>query len=130
MTRKIKIFVLVFITVFNLNTLVGQDKKSRFSKELIETFTDSQKELIEKEKKYLSKQRILIRETFTDSQKEIVADTTKSYIEKRKMLMESFSNDQKKLIERYDRRIDTIRKKFNKSLSKNQRILILVIKIL
>ena len=124
MTRKIKIFVLLFITVFNLNTLVSQDKKSRFSKELIETFTDSQKELIEKEKKYLSKQRISIRMTFTDSQKEIIADTTISYREKRKMVMESFSNDQKKLIERYDRRIDTIRKKFNKSLSKKQRILI------
>ena len=127
MTRKIKIFVLLFITVFNLNTLFSQDKKdkkSRFSSELIETFTDSQKELIEKEKKYLSKQRISIRETFTNSQKEIIADTTISYREKRKMVMESFSNDQKKLIERYDRRIDTIRKKFNKSLSKKQRILI------
>ena len=55
MTRKIKIFVLLFITVFNLNTLFSQDKKDkikRFSIELIETFTDSQKELIEKEKKY------------------------------------------------------------------------------
>ena len=58
MTRKIKIFVLLFITVFNLNTLFSQDKKDkikRFSIELIETFTDSQKELIEKEKKYLSR---------------------------------------------------------------------------
>lgn len=128
MTRKIKIFVLIFITVFNLNTLVGQDKKSRFSKELIETFTDSQKELIEKEKKYLSKQRISIRETFTDSQKQIIADTTISNREKRKMINESFSNEQKKLIEKYDVRIDTIRKKFNKSLSKKQRILITNIK--
>ena len=68
-------FVLLFITVFNLNTLFSQDKKdrkSRLSIELIETFTDSQKELIEKEKKYLSKQRISIRETFTNSQKEII----------------------------------------------------------
>ena len=102
MTRKIKIFVLIFITVFNLNTLVSQDKKSRFSIELIETFTDSQKE--------------------------IIADTTISFREKRKMIMELFSNDQKKLIDRYDRRIDTIRKKFNKYLSKKQRILITNIK--
>ena len=78
--------------MFNLNTLFSQDKKdrkSRLSIELIETFTDSQKKLIKKEKKYLSKQRISIRETFTDSQKEIIADTTISYREKRKMIMES-----------------------------------------
>ena len=29
MTRKIKIFVLLFITVFNLNTLFSQDKKDK-----------------------------------------------------------------------------------------------------
>jgi len=128
MRREIKIILLIIITVFSLNTLVSQDKKSKFSIELLETFTDTQKELLEKERKYLDKQRTSIRKTFNDSQKEIISDTTISKREKKKMIMESFSNDQKRIIERYDKRIDTIRKKFNRTLSKNQRILITKIK--
>jgi len=128
MRREIKIILLIIITVFSLNTLVSQDKKSKFSIELLETFTDTQKELLEKERKYLDKQRTSIRKTFNDSQLEIISDTTISKREKKKMIIESFSNDQKRIIERYDKRIDTIRKKFNRTLSKNQRILITKIK--
>ena len=85
MRREIKIILLIIITVFSLNTLVSQDKKSKFSIELLETFTDTQKELLEKERKYLDKQRTSIRKTFNDSQKEIISDTTISKREKKKM---------------------------------------------
>tara|TARA_Y100000385_G_scaffold183307_1_gene189308 strand:+ start:1290 stop:1760 length:471 start_codon:yes stop_codon:yes gene_type:complete len=122
--RFILILTLVLITT---NVSIGQeiDRYHRgFKKELIESFSEKQKELFEKEKKLWKRHHDYLKETITDIQEKIIQDSSVSYRERRHNLMKSLTEDQKKRLKGFERRIDTIRKTFYNSLSSYQKTLI------
>lgn len=118
-----KIILIFLVTILTINLSYSQEER-KYSQELIETLSSYQKELIEKERKYLNKQRDAIRKTFSIEQKDMIADSTLTDSEKRNKIIASFSSGQKELIEKYRIRIDSIRKKFYNSLSGTQKSLI------
>ena len=74
-----KIILIFLVSILTINLSYRQEKRKdsyKYSLELIESLSSYQKELIEKERKYLNKQRDAIRKTFSTEQKEMIADST------------------------------------------------------
>ena len=91
-----KILLVLLLSIFSVNFSYTQEKKKsyKYSIELINTLSNYQKELIDKERKYLKKQREAIRKLFNRTKK-MIADSTISDKEKRVKIIKSFSSSQK-----------------------------------
>ena len=122
-----KFLLIVLLTLLWVNTTISQESrryKKDFSKELISSFTEFQKDLLKKEQKLWKRHHELIKKTLTEVQENIIGDSSMNIRERHKNLMKSLSDEQKIMVRKFEERIDTIRQKFYESLSENQKSLV------
>ena len=127
MFKSNKFLLIVLITLLSVNTAISQESRrynKDFSKELISSFTEFQKDLLKKEQKLWKRHHELIKKTLTEVQESIIGDSSMNIRERHKNLMKSFTDEQKIMVRKFEERIDTIRQKFYESLSENQKSLV------
>jgi len=124
MFKSNKILLIVLVSLLSFNTIISQESrryKKDFSKELISSFSQFQKDLLEKEQKLWKRHHELIKETLSETQQRIIGDSSINIRERHKNLMKSLTDEQKTMVKQFEERIDTIREKFYKSLSERQK---------
>jgi hypothetical protein len=129
MIIKNKISLLLILIFFTLNITIGQENqkmgyKRGYSKELAESFTSFQKDLLKKETILWKKHHDVIKTSLSESQKKIIKDSSLSRRDARQKIILSLDDTQKKILKKFEQRIDTIRLKFKKSLTENQKKMI------
>lgn len=129
MIIKNKISLLLILIFFTLNITIGQENqkmgyKRGYSKELAESFTSFQKDLLKKETILWKKHHDVIKKSLSESQKKIIKDSSLNAKDARKKIILSLDNDQKNILKKFEQRIDTIRRKFYETLTENQKQLI------
>ena len=124
MFKSNKILLIVLVSLLSFNTIISQESrryKKDFSKELISSFSQFQKDLLKKEQKLWKRHHELIKETLSEIQESIIGDSSINIRERHKNLMKSLTDEQKTMVKQFEERIDTIREKFYKSLSERQK---------
>lgn len=126
-TNKISLLlILIFLTS---NITIGQENqkigyKRGYSKELAESFSSFQKDLLKKETILWRKHHEVIKKSLSESQKQIIEDSSISRRDARKKIILSLNNNQKNMLKKFEERIDTIRRKFYESLTESQKQMI------
>jgi hypothetical protein len=126
-TNKISLLlILIFLTT---NITFGQENqkigyKRGYSKELAESFSSFQKDLLKKETILWRKHHEVIKKSLSESQKKIIEDSSISRRDARKKIILSLNNNQQNLLKKFEERIDTIRRKFYESLTESQKQMI------
>ena len=120
MNKTNKILIILFITLFAINLNYGQEKrayKRGYSKELAQTFSTFQKDLLSKEMKLWKRHHEALKTSLSDSQEEIVNDNSMSKRQRHEKIIISLDKNQKEMVKKFEQRTDTIRKKFYESLN-------------
>ena len=124
MFKSNKFLLIVLLSLLSFNTITSQESrryKKGFSKELISSFSEFQKDLLKKEQKLWKRHHELIKETLSEIQQSIIGDSSINIRERHKNLMKSLTDEQKIMVKQFEERIDTIREKFYESLSERQK---------
>lgn len=124
-----KISLLLILIFFTSNITIGQENqkigyKRGYSKELAESFSSFQKDLLKREKILWTRHHEVIKKSLSESQKKIIKDSSLSRRDARQKIILSLDDTQKKILKKFEQRIDTIRLKFKKSLTENQKKMI------
>ncbi len=124
MFKSNNFLLIVLLSLLSFNTITSQESrryKKGFSKELISSFSEFQKDLLKKEQKLWKRHHELIKETLSEIQESIIGDSSINIRERHKNLMKSLTDEQKIMVKKFEERIDTIRQKFYESLSDKQK---------
>ena len=124
MFKSNNFLLIVLLSLLSFNTITSQESrryKKGFSKELISSFSEFQKDLLKKEQKLWKRHHELIKETLSEIQQSIIGDSSINIRERHKNLMKSLTDEQKIMVKQFEERIDTIREKFYESLSERQK---------
>ena len=96
-----KISLLLILIFFTSNITIGQENqkigyKRGYSKELAESFSSFQKDLLKKETILWKKHHEVIKKSLSESQKKIIEDSSISRRDARKKIINSLNNQSKK----------------------------------